>query len=166
MSTSPLENKTIRPGSLRGFSYYHSNRSVPVASAPTHKSHFQIRYLAAAVVILLGAYLLFGQGSSKNYSQKSKSVASAPATSSQTKPQAVPSNHCAGNNEDKFIKISITSRHLWACQASKKVYDSAVITGLQNNLETQTPIGTYKIYATLGTTVAAGWEITAESVDF
>lgn len=34
---------------------------------------------------------------------------------------------------------------------------------LNFNLKVQ---GAYKIYATLGTTVAAGWEITAESVDF
>lgn len=54
---------------------------------------------------------------------------------------------CAGNTLSHFILISISNRHLWACDGAKQEYDSPVVTGMENLPADLTPTGTYKIYA-------------------
>ncbi len=54
---------------------------------------------------------------------------------------------CSTNSLSQLIIVSISSRHLWACNGSTTAYDSAVVTGDLQHLDTLTPIGTYHIYA-------------------
>ena len=57
-----------------------------------------------------------------------------------------PSN-CAGNSLANFVLVSISQRHMWACSGSTQVYDSYVVTGMENLPADLTPTGTYTIYA-------------------
>ena len=57
------------------------------------------------------------------------------------------STACANNTLSQFISVSISQRHLWACEGSKQVYDSPVITGMENLAADLTPTGTYHIYS-------------------
>ena len=43
--------------------------------------------------------------------------------------------------------MSLSARHLWACDGPNTVYDSAVVTGIQYLPADLTPTGTYHIYA-------------------
>lgn len=60
---------------------------------------------------------------------------------------AVPNTNCSTNTLSQLILVSISARHLWACSGSSQVYDSAVVTGDEQHLDTLTPVGTYHIYA-------------------
>ena len=53
-------------------------------------------------------------------------------------------NYCQSNSLPKDILVSISKRHMWACAGSKTVYDSAEVTGYQNDPTDMTPTGTYK----------------------
>lgn len=66
-------------------------------------------------------------------------------TSTSTAATAV--NMCVGNNLDQFILVSISQRHLWVCDQTKQLYDSPVVTGMENLAADLTPTGTYHIYA-------------------
>lgn len=57
-------------------------------------------------------------------------------------------NYCLSNTgvQDAVI-VSISKRHLWACDGSNQMYDSSVITGMENLPADLTPTGTYHIYA-------------------
>ncbi|MGF7229527.1 MAG: L,D-transpeptidase family protein [Candidatus Saccharibacteria bacterium] len=66
-----------------------------------------------------------------------KSAAKAPAATS---------TPCDSNQLDKAIIISISKRHLWACETGNSAYDSAVVTGMENIAADLTPTGTYHIY--------------------
>jgi hypothetical protein len=56
-------------------------------------------------------------------------------------------NYCANNTLSQNIIVSISVQHLWACSGSHSVYDSAVITGMENYPADLTPTGVYHIYA-------------------
>lgn len=61
-----------------------------------------------------------------------------------------PVNHCESNTVPKFLLISISSQHLWACEGTTQVNESAVTTGMTeivNGVDNTTPTGTWKIYA-------------------
>lgn len=53
---------------------------------------------------------------------------------------------CTSNQLDKAVIISISKRHLWACETTHSAYDSAVVTGMENIAADLTPTGTYHIY--------------------
>lgn len=59
----------------------------------------------------------------------------------------VPTTPCSANKLDKLIVVSISSRHLWSCEVASVVFDSAVITGMQNIAADLTPTGTYHVYS-------------------
>jgi lipoprotein-anchoring transpeptidase ErfK/SrfK len=73
--------------------------------------------------------------------QKSQPAGSSPAVAIK------PTNACASNTLAQLILVSISQRHLWACNSSTEVYDSAVVTGMENLAADLTPVGTYHIYA-------------------
>ena len=73
-----------------------------------------------------------------------KSYAAQPAQPA--KPQPAP-NRCASVTVAQDIIVSISQRHLWACAGTTQVYDSAVVTGMENLPADLTPTGTYHIYA-------------------
>ncbi|HSW85388.1 MAG TPA: L,D-transpeptidase family protein [Candidatus Saccharimonadales bacterium] len=58
---------------------------------------------------------------------------------------AVPQTICSPNAINQFIIVSISQRHLWACNSYNLLYESAVVTGMQNLPADLTPTGTYKI---------------------
>jgi lipoprotein-anchoring transpeptidase ErfK/SrfK len=59
----------------------------------------------------------------------------------------VANTSCATNTLSQLILVSISARHLLACNGSTSVYDSPVVTGDTEHADTLTPIGTYHIYA-------------------
>ena len=56
-------------------------------------------------------------------------------------------NACASNSLSQLVLVSISQRHLWACNGSTVAYSSAVITGIDYLAADLTPTGTYHIYA-------------------
>ena len=69
------------------------------------------------------------------------------ANAAQQAAQTPPPNMCAGNTEAHDVLVSISKRHMWACAGSAAMYDSAVVTGMENLPADLTPTGTYHIYA-------------------
>lgn len=161
MSNPSLNNKTIRPGSLSGYSYYYSSRQAPApaTSKPATKRHVpsgvkKVVITLIAIAAIIGVPMLRQDNPSDTISNQTSgsSASSAAAISSadseqQNRVVASAVNHCAGNSASKFIKISVSERHLWACEGEKAVHDAPVITGMLMHPETLTPPGTYQIYA-------------------
>lgn len=58
-----------------------------------------------------------------------------------------PSTQCSTNQLSQVVIVSISQRHLWACDGTDVSYDSPVITGMSFLAADLTPIGTYHIYA-------------------
>lgn len=158
MRTSALESKTVRPGLMR-YSFYASERR-PVSQAAVAKAKPQPRrhgwLIALALIVLLGAGVYALKPSSAKTVSDSHSSKTPVATSQihkSTPPAAAPAvatatpvNNCAGNSLANFIKVSISQRHLWACQGEKSVYDSPIVTGIDYLAADRTPVGTYHIY--------------------
>lgn len=154
MKTSSLHGKTIRPGSLNGYSYYYSNRQPQHAGSPATKrprrSYRKVVLLIAIMVVALplAVHAMKDPGAPATNTaavastdDKSKASTQKPAAAA---PQAV--NYCAGNTEAKMVKIDLSERHLWACEAAQPVYDAPIISGMAAHAETITPAGTYEIY--------------------
>jgi lipoprotein-anchoring transpeptidase ErfK/SrfK len=95
--------------------------------------------IAILVVIILG----FSIFQIKDHESSSSAK---PATS--IKIAAMPSpTVCAGNILPQEVIVSITKQHMWACSDTAQVYDSPVVTGMENLPADLTPVGTYQIYA-------------------
>lgn len=70
------------------------------------------------------------------------------ATTKKPAPVTTPAtNYCANNTLSQLILVSISKQHLWACNGTTTVYDSAVVTGMEQYAADLTPPGTYHIYA-------------------
>lgn len=143
MRTS-LETKTIRPG-LAAYSFYRSDRRPlsraqikPARRAKTGSS------LAAKVLtvlaVLVAAFIGYRTATAPDSSNASAPLINLTHPANQAKP-------CASGNLPKYIIVSISQRHLWACAVHKQVYDTPVITGMTAHASTTTPTGMYKIYA-------------------
>jgi lipoprotein-anchoring transpeptidase ErfK/SrfK len=150
--SSSIHNKTVRPGSLKGYSYYYSNR-LPVSNSrakalPAKPASHRGLIILAVLIILGGFYAGFKGGDAD------KANSSLPAVVTNSTPSTA--DHCAGNSLEKLIKVSIESRRLWACEGSKLAHTNPVITGLRHHAETETPLGTYKIYGKLTDTTLTG----------
>lgn len=68
-------------------------------------------------------------------------------------------NNCQGV-ADKTVIVSISKRHLWACNDTTQAYDSPVITGMEQYPADLTPTGTYHIYGKYTNTVLSGHDST------
>ncbi len=111
---------------------------------------------AILVVIVLGgiAFIKLTRASSPA-SDKTIGTTAAKSESNQSasNPAPVPKktasavNYCQANTLQNLIVVSIGKRHLWACQTTRTVYDSAVVTGMENLPADLTPTGTYHIYS-------------------
>jgi hypothetical protein len=158
-----------RPAYSRSTSYSHYQSNYRGGRQPSRLQKKSNRHghamvgLVLCMVVGLGVFVGFRSGSSSTPSKSSeaaivsnqnRAVAAAPAT-----------NHCADNTLDKFIKIGISQRHLWACEGHKTVYDTPVITGIENHEETKTPTGTYKIYGKTTDTTLTGKDSTGSWSD-
>lgn len=119
--------------------------------------------LFALLIVLTAAGFSFMHGK-----QATTANNAAPLTNSivaDNKPTAQPVktnkvNHCASNTEAKSILISVGQRHLWACEGTEVVHDTAIITGNEQHPETLTPRGTYHIYAKQQNTTLTGTDTT------
>ncbi len=177
MASSPLDSKTVRPGSLGTYSYYHSRRrpdkpQTPFIAATWLRLIPRKLVVAAVLIAAVAALPLLRSDStpkkavasqskppSVSKSQKSPSPALPSAAAVATAP-AKTADACAGNTLAKLALVSIGQRHLWACQQGKTVYDSPVITGMSAYAATVTPVGTYHIYGKQTHTVLAGSDVT------
>jgi lipoprotein-anchoring transpeptidase ErfK/SrfK len=151
--SSNIQGKTIRPGGLR-YSYYRSGVSEqPEAKAKTPKrSHFKV--IVLALILVIAAPIAYSAAqknvSTNNAGSNTHKTNTTPAVTTPTKTtQAVTAapNNCANNQLPQLILVSVSQRHLWACNGTTQVYDSAVVTGDEGHADTLTPVGTYHIYA-------------------
>jgi lipoprotein-anchoring transpeptidase ErfK/SrfK len=172
MSSPSLESKTVRPGSLGSYSYYRSARRPdhPAQTSFIAASRLKLipkRFIITAVVVaaLIGVPLLRSDGApaqkptDQPKTQKTqKAAATAPAAATVVAPSAKPDN-CDGNTRSKLVLVSISQRHLWACEHAKTVYDSPVITGITTHDSTLTPPGNYSIYGKQTDTRLSGSDV-------
>lgn len=178
MNASSLESKTIRPGSLGNYSYYHSARRPAAAPRPAYISASRRRLIphAKTLVIALTAISLGVGGSILQSRAGQAPVAStqsaapsagapkaapvapgkAPAASAGAVLAATSDSKCAGNTHDKAVIISVSQRRMWACEQARQVHQAPVITGMLAHASTLTPAGTYQIYAKATDTVLTG----------
>jgi hypothetical protein len=167
MGSSSLQDKTVRPGSFKGMYYYSDRHKMSQAALQQEATPVQPRakrshkkLIIALVVLLAIGWLFYKVGAGSSDDNGGKPAASVSQADSKDKTGGVsvaPSvNYCAKNSLDNFIRISIQKRHLWACEGAKKVYETAVITGLRGHPETETPVGTYKIYGKMTNTTLTG----------
>ena len=165
MNVTSLQHKTVRPGSLSGYAYYYSGRQARRAQAVPKKprSKLGLKVLATLLVVgvIIGVPLLRGEGITTSKQPTSTQPVITPQTNptATTPAAALPqaqANQCAGNTQDKLIKVSVGQRHLWACQGDKVAHDTPVITGLETIPANHTPRGSYKIYAKQTNTTLKG----------
>jgi L,D-transpeptidase catalytic domain len=171
MSVTSLQNKTVRPGSLTGYSYYYSSRRpLSAGKAPRPKMHaVQVRPFLrwALLAILLLGLLIFGPILLRraNDTVSSSSGSLTPSANSSNRggsaaPAVTTAGPCAGNQLNQFILVSISQRHLWACQGSRAAYDTPVVTGIDYLAADKTPAGTYHIYGKVTNTTLTGSDST------
>lgn len=166
MKSSSLQGKTVRPG-LMAYSFYRSDRhpvsrrATPAKPRPKLRINYG-RWLVVAIV-LAGAFLVFNVaskafGSSSPGQQPPANNSAAVATTDGPK-------QCSGNSLTKAVIVSVSERHMWACQSDKVVYDSPVVTGNENYPATLTPRGTYHIASKqtetrlTGSDAAGSWDV-------
>lgn len=129
-------------------SYYQATRGGRhVSRGQSHsirskKNNITIK-LVLFLIIGLGVFIGFNSATSGSDTQSSAIASPAKNTQSAVAPM---NNECANNSSDKFIKVSINTRHMWACEKDKMVYDAPIITGIDRYEETITPLGVYKVY--------------------
>jgi hypothetical protein len=109
----------------------------------------------AVVAALIGFPLLFGGRHGSDAGKQTPPTASAPAAAVVQAP-AEKTDRCAGNTHAKLLLVSISKRHMWACEHAKSAYDAPVITGMNAYDATVTPPGTYHIYGKQKDTVLTG----------
>jgi lipoprotein-anchoring transpeptidase ErfK/SrfK len=108
-----------------------------------------------AVVILLAILMFAGLFAMKSgHTTNSATLADTTNKTAATKPvktaavAAAPApNPCASNTLSQLALVSISKRHMWACDGTTSVYDSPVVTGMEMLAADLTPTGTYHIYA-------------------
>lgn len=72
----------------------------------------------------------------------------AQATTPPPAPKPAPVTACTNNTRGKLLLISISSQHIWACEAGSLVREDAVTTGMTqapNNVDDATPTGLWTI---------------------
>lgn len=173
---SSLENKRVRPSmGLDNYTgFYKEADSAPAKKSTARKRGSGNRTKSTAYLKILGVVVLVAVigivASALNshpakkptvVAEKTSKVTAPPSTSKAVEPVATvaPSSgetHCAGNQQAKLVLVSISERHMWACEGAKSVYDSPVITGIASVAETETPTGTYKIYSKQRNVVLTG----------
>ena len=124
---------------------------------PPSRGRIRYIYIVLAVIIVGAAGVLLWKhyGSSmpkrtatSTHSSVATKQSSGTTASSETNTSITthPVNHCASNQAAQNVIVSITARHLWACNGVTQAYDSAVVTGMENLPADLTPTGTYHIY--------------------
>lgn len=119
----------------------------------------QKRFLKKPAVLIMVLVLLLGVAGFAYYRLRPKPQTSVTVTKpvSTSKPPAQSpaptvttpapkTGPCQSNSLSKVVIVSISARHMWGCEATTLVYDSAVVTGQENLAADLTPKGTYHIY--------------------
>lgn len=99
-----------------------------------------------AIVILAGL-VIAGHAAVSNGTAKNSATKTVKSSNKTVKVPSTPPNPCSSNNLSQLILVSISARHLWACDYQTEEYSSAVITGMDFLAADLTPTGTYHIYA-------------------
>jgi hypothetical protein len=168
MGTS-LQDKTVRPGSMLGYSYYHSSRSAyahthaPSKPKKSRPKSLPTRKVFIYLAILLGILIALnfaGHFTDPKPSASAPVISPPPIAKSKSQAPTPVNNACIGNNDSKHIFVSVSQRKLFACQQTKQVYVSPVVTGISYLQADITPIGTYSIYAKYTDTVLSGSDTT------
>jgi hypothetical protein len=70
----------------------------------------------------------------------------------------IAATECMSNTSGKLLLVSISQQHLWACDATQIVYQSAVTTGASalTNVDDATPVGTWHIFGKYTNTTLRG----------
>lgn len=110
--------------------------------APKNSIKSQLLILVALIAVAFVSFYI-GASRANAHSKTPKTVATT------TKPKSTP-NICVGNTSGgKTVLVSITKQHMWSCQGTTTVEQSAVTTGstdVPNNVDDATPTGTFQIY--------------------
>ena len=160
----------------------------PRVQAKSKKHHYfrKIGLLLALVVLVGGAAYFFNRStkaqstallpgstvSSENtikppIKTTTPAVVSTNTTKSSTTSTTPPSSTaCSNNSLSQLILVSISQRHLWACDTTSLLYQSAVVTGMENLPADLTPVGTYHIYAKETDTYLKGSDSTGSWDDY
>jgi lipoprotein-anchoring transpeptidase ErfK/SrfK len=152
--------------------YYYRSSRVPATkadgggkqSAPKNRHSFaKFVVLFVVGIALATGGLTYVLGSSK------VDAPAAPKTTQMTQPKEASKttpavttavNNCASNTLSQLILVSISQRHLWACDGSQTMYNSLVVTGISYLAADVTPIGTYHIYGKETNQVLSGCDTT------
>lgn len=129
----------------------------------------KLKILIAAAVVVLAAGLVYkhGHNSQVPVASAAKTVASPKSNASNSSNSATPAtNYCRDNTLTQNIVISIGRQHLWACENTKSVYDSPVVTGMEMYPADLTPTGTYHIYGKQTDQTLTGSDDTGSWSDF
>jgi len=156
----------IRP--TAGYSYYHADRHLRHAqTGPKTKLKWEV-WAVALMLLVVGLFLQFhGNKQDKQVSStqpkttiSKKKVAAKPTTKVATPATTPAPSKCSGNTLPKFVLVSVSQRHLWACEGATQVHDSPVITGMEKLAADLTPRGTFKVYGKVTDTVLKGSDST------
>lgn len=129
--------------------YYRSNRTLR-EPAPKPKRHRLRRFMVFVLVVGVAGVALWSKldvhhaAAADNHTT---TTTTKPASNVATTNTAATPSVCAQNTLPTYVLVSISQQHMWACEGSKQVYDSAVVTGMENLPADLTPVGTYHIYA-------------------
>jgi lipoprotein-anchoring transpeptidase ErfK/SrfK len=163
----------VRPGSMLGYSYYHSDRrNQPVSKKSkksksgrsTHKQTVPSSKLLLYLALILGVMVLINLASrftTPKVPSNAPVIATTTTKHTSTKTASVaPVNACKSNTLDKQIIVSVGLRTLYACDKGTQVYTSPVVTGISYLAADITPIGTYTIYSKQTDTTLTGSDST------
>lgn len=114
--------------------------------------------LAVVISIPVMAFVHTRDANANKLAATTTSKKATVATTTVVKPSATPTvkttvtptptpNQCANNALPKLLLTSISARHLWACDGTTLVYQTAVVTGDMNIVADATPVGSFNIYA-------------------
>ncbi len=155
-----MKKKATKSLINHNFTTLHSNRAS--VSKKQKKAKLSISKISGLVVLIIiifavPTYAYLHSGYNKLTTTKiitpkpvAKKSTAAPVTSKTTPTATVTTTQtsgCSGNTISQVLITSISQRHLWACDGSTMVYQSAVVTGDMNVVADVTPVGTFHIYA-------------------
>jgi lipoprotein-anchoring transpeptidase ErfK/SrfK len=114
------------------------------------KSHKKAKALLVLVLVAAIGFVIYKnyfQGTTNNTKTTESSDAKTVKSPAPTIKQPTVVSVCASNTLSQLVVVSISKRHMWACGGSSQMYDSPVVTGMENLAADLTPTGTYHIYA-------------------
>jgi lipoprotein-anchoring transpeptidase ErfK/SrfK len=133
---------------------YNSSMSFHQQLVTARKKRYIVRkivVMAVIVMVIIGA-VAYGMSYKAKQSTLQPTVTSSSTNHSSSSGKPAPAaspvpNYCAGNTLSQMVLVSISKRHLWACDGTTSEHDSPVVTGMENLPADLTPPGTYHIYA-------------------